>query len=309
MFVTILNRELRGRAMCGVGALQRRWRAAFALMVLSALGNGCVAISDGPTRLYPIAEETQRIRNIIPQIDFLQFVGMDEPQRFKYRNDWVAARMYAIDIQYTSYESGLTRERQGVGFAAAATTLGLTTASGLVAPVATKNLLTGLAGFVTGTRAAYDNDVLLAHSVQWIQSQMRTQRSIVGERILRGLRLPTNEYPIAAALTDLEDYYRAGTFTGGILGTSDALGAEARLAEQLKQDRIEVDFVPSSTGDALQACLTAPHPGITQAQQKKRLVGLMAQPSATGFALAISGQAPAIADDLLQRATQVGFCP
>jgi hypothetical protein len=295
--------------MCGVGVLCRGWGTAMALAIFSALASGCVSVSDGPTRLYPIAEETQQIRNIIPQIDFVQFVGMDEPSRFKYRNDWIAARMYAIDIQYTAYEAGLTRERQGVGFAAAAATLGLTTASGLVAPVATKNLLTGLAGFVTGTRAAYDNDVLLAHSVQWIQSQMRTQRSIVAERILRGIKFPTNEYPIAAALTDLEDYYRAGTFTGGILGTSDALGAEARLAEQLKQDRIEVDFVPTAAGDALEACLMRPHPGVTQAQQKKRLVGLMAQQSSTGFALAISGQAPAIAEDLLQRATQVGYCP
>src|ERR1041385_4658917 len=38
----------------------------------------------------------------------------------------------------------------------------------------------------TGTRAAYDNDILLAHSIQWIQSQMRTQRSLVAERILCG---------------------------------------------------------------------------------------------------------------------------
>jgi hypothetical protein len=295
--------------MCGVGQLRRVWGAPIALAIFSVLASGCVSVSDGPTRLYPIADETQQIRNVVPQIDFIRLVGLDEPARFKYRNDWVAARMYAIDIQYTAYEGALTRERQTVGFGAAAATLGLTTASGLVAPVATKNLLTGLAGFVTGTRAAYDNDVLLAHSVQWIQSQMRTQRSNVAERILRGLKLPTSDYSFAAALTDLEDYYRAGTFTGGILGTSDALGAEARLAEQLKQDRIEVDFVRTTAGDALQTCLTTPHPGVTPAQQKKRLVGLMVQPSATGFALAISGQAPAIADDLLQRATQVGFCP
>jgi hypothetical protein len=286
--------------MRGVGQLRRGWGAPIALTILSGLASGCVAFSDGPTRLYPIAEETQQIRNTIPQIDFVQFVGMDEPSRFKYRNDWIAARMYAIDIQYTAYESGLTRERQGVGFGAAATTIALTTASGLVAPVATKNLLTGLAGFVTGTRAAYDNDVLLAHSVQWIQSQMRTQRSIVAERILRGMKAPTAAYPLAAALTDLEDYYRAGTFTGGMLSTSDTLGAEAKFAELIKQDRIQVGFVATSAGKALQVCLAR--------GGRAGLRSLMTQPSDAGLMALVAGQSPAIAQDLLQRARIAGVC-
>jgi len=47
--------------------------------------------------------------------------------------------MYVIDIQYTAYESGLTRELQSGGLGAAAMTLGLTTASQLFTPVVTKN--------------------------------------------------------------------------------------------------------------------------------------------------------------------------
>jgi hypothetical protein len=171
---------------------------------------------------------------------------MDENTRVKYRNDWIAARMYAIDIQYTAYESALTRERQSVSFGAAATTLGLTTASGLIAPVATKNLLTGLAGFVTGTRAAYDNDILLAHSVQWIQSQMQATRATVYNRILTGMRLSTTAYPLAAALSDLEAYYRAGTFTGGLLATSQVVAGDAQAAEDDKANIVEVKFSPTT---------------------------------------------------------------
>jgi hypothetical protein len=292
-----------------VGELRHRWLVAVALAIWSALASGCVSLSDGPPRLYTIPEETQLIRDNVQQINLVQYASLDEPSRKKIRNDWLGARMYAIDIQYTAYEAALTQERQGVGFGAAATTLALTTASGLIGPVATKNLLTGLAGFVTGTRAAYDNDVLLAHSVQWIQSQMRTQRSIVAERILRGMQLSTTDYPLAAAYTDLEDLYRAGTFTGGMLSTSATLGAEAQLAELVKQDRIEVAYVSTAAGKALGLCVARPHPGFTQAQQKARLVALMPQPSSVGFGLLVIGQSPLVAEAVLQKATLAGICP
>jgi hypothetical protein len=295
--------------MWGVAGLRRAWLVWSALLGVATFTTGCVSISDGPERLYPVSVETQAIRDNIPRIDFIGFVKLSEPERFKYRNDWIAARMYAIDIQYTAYEGGLTKERQNVGFGTTAATLVLTTASQLFTPVVTKNILTGTAGVVTGARAAYDNDVLLAHSVQWIQSQMRTQRSIVAERILRGTRLSTSDYPLAAALTDLEDYYRAGTLTGGILGTSEALGAEARLAELAKQDRIEVSFVSTAAGKALGACLVRPHAGFTQAQQKERLLALMTQRSSRTFELLILGKSPAVAEALLQKATLAGVCP
>jgi hypothetical protein len=169
-------------------------------------------------------------------------------------------------------------------------------------PVVTKNVLTGLAGVVTGSRAAYDNDVLFAHSVQWIQTQMRTQRTFVAERILRGMKLSTADYPMAAALTDLEDYYRAGTFTAGLLGTSEALGAEARLAEDTKGERIEVSFVRVPAAEALRACLR--RPGVTEQQ----LVGLMTQPSRAVFFTVLGGKSPEVAEILLQRARARGIC-
>jgi hypothetical protein len=202
--------------------------------VLGALASGCVSFSDGPARLYTVPEETQLIRDQVQQINLVQYSSLDEASRKRIRNDYIAARMYAIDIQYTPYEAALTKERQGVGFGAAATTVALTTASGLVSPVATKNVLTGLAGFVTGARAAYDSDVLLSHSVQWIQSQMEANRAYVSNRILNGMKQSTTDYPLAAALSDLEAYYRAGTFTGGLLSTSEVIAADAQNAADSK---------------------------------------------------------------------------
>jgi hypothetical protein len=205
----------------------RRWTTVFAPLMVGASVSGCV-VADGPARLYTVAEETQMIRDNIAQINIVQYSSLDEVSRRRLRNDWIAARMYAIDIAYTPYEAALTKERQAVGFGAATSTLALTTAAGLVTPVVTKNVLTGAAGVITGARAAYDSDVLLAHSVTWIQSQMEATRANLSRRILDGMKLSTTDYPLAQALSDLEAYYRAGTFTGGLLSTSQIVAADAQ---------------------------------------------------------------------------------
>jgi hypothetical protein len=258
--------------------------------------SGCASVSGGPPRLFSVDEELAFVR---PQAASFAAASVSAAER----NALIAARMYAIDISYTNYEANLTKERQGVGFGASAATIGLATASTLVTPVKTKDVLTALAGAVTGARAAYEDDILLAHSMQWIQSQMRTQRAFVAERILNGTRMSILDYPLPAALTDLEDYYRAGTFTGGVLATSETVGAEARLAQTLKGDRIEVRFAPSRAARALGDCLLLP--GVTRQQFRD----LMTNPSNANLAAVLSGREPAAAQELLQRARIAGVCP
>jgi hypothetical protein len=240
-------------------------------------------------------------------MNLVEFSRLDEASRVRYRNDWLGGRMYAIDMQYTAYEGALTRERQGVGFGAALATIGLTTASTLVTAVATKDILTGTAGAVTGARAAYDNDVLLAHGVQWIQSQMRAQRARVAQRILIGMRQSSRDYPLAAALSDLEEYYRAGTFTGGIITTGETVAVDAKLSEQLRAPRIEFAFAATPAGQALQSC--ALRPGA-----KVRLLELLAQASPSVnpevFLVTLAGgQSPGVAQNVLARARNLGICP
>jgi hypothetical protein len=117
------------------------------------------------------------------------------------------------------------------------------------------------------------------------------------------MRHSTADYPLAAALSDLEDYYRAGTFTGGLLGTTATLGAEAKFADLLKQDRIEITYDPTVAGRALGACVRR-----SKATADK-LVALMSTPSHAGLAALTAGQFPEVAETLLQKARLAGICP
>jgi hypothetical protein len=286
------------RAAAEQGGVRSRKAMTAASLLIALLASGCASISAGPPRLYAIEEEAAIIRGSLREMNLVEFSRLDEVSRMRYRNDWLAGRMYAMDMQYTAYEAALTRERQGVGFGAAIATIGLTTASTLVSSVATKDILTGTAGAVTGARAAYDSDVLLAHSVQWIQSQMRTRRAQVAERILRGMKASTTNYPLAAALIDLEDYYRAGTFTGGMIATTETLGADARFSEDQKDERLQVTFRGSSARDALEACINL---GGGRKAKIQAIVGAANLPLLLGGSGDVEG--------VLAQARNTGICP
>ena len=78
--------------------------------------HAAIARPFGPGDLKPLLER-QRIDAAI----VVQGACLDSDTDYLFaeadRNDWIAGRMYAIDIQYTVYEGELTRERQAVGFA------------------------------------------------------------------------------------------------------------------------------------------------------------------------------------------------
>ena len=151
------------------------------------------------------------------------------------RNEIIAQRMYAIDVQYTQYENALTREGQEVSFGTLATAGALGTASTLFTPVVTKSVLSGLSTVTLATKGHYDSEVLLAQSIRTIQKQMRSSRNVVAANISAKLIQSVTEYPLSAALSDVEDYYNAGTLTTGVIDTSTTVGIEEAGTKSLKQ--------------------------------------------------------------------------
>jgi len=56
-----------------------------------------------------------------------------------------------------------------------------------------------------------------------VQTQMRANRAEQAALILGNMKCPLATYPIGMALSDLEAYYRAGTFTAGLIKLSDTV--------------------------------------------------------------------------------------
>jgi hypothetical protein len=198
---------------------------------------GCLPSSGTPDRLYPVASEMNFVRTTQEYLvdRYNTFVFSAPAQAKLIRNEIIADRMYAIDVQYTEYESNLTRERQEVGFGTLATAGALGTASTLVTPVVTKSVLSGLSTLTLATKGHYDSEVLLAQTIQTIQKQMRASRNLIAANISAKLVKGVADYPLAAALSDLEDYYNAGTLTTGVIDTSTTVGIQESDSQNIKQ--------------------------------------------------------------------------
>jgi hypothetical protein len=225
---------VRGRAMRSFSACVKfLWAFAVALVL-----SGCIPSTHPPERLFPIAYEMDLIRT--SQGDLASQYSatfLSSPAQAKLiRNEIIAQRMYAIDVQYTLYENALTRETQEVGFGALTTAEGLSTAATLVTPAATKTILSAAATAVLAIKGHYDSQILLAQAMRNIQKQMRASRNMIAAGISAKLVQGVSDYPLSAALSDLEEYYAAGTLTSGVIDTSTTVGIRETETKNIKQD-------------------------------------------------------------------------
>jgi len=213
-----------------------RWFKASLIPCLALTSTSCQTFKGEPERLYSVAEEAAAAREVeLPSIEASYNSATSDGARMLFRNEYVARRMYIIDLDYTEFETALTRERQEFGFASALTAQGLSTAGAVFTPASTVRVLSALASGVNASRGFYDSELLVNKSIQIVQSQMQSKRDDVATRIFSRVRESTLTYSLSAALHDLEDYYRAGTLTSGLIkaAAEAAINAQDSAAQKV----------------------------------------------------------------------------
>jgi hypothetical protein len=238
--------------MRGLGRLRRGWGAFSVIALAGLLLSGCETVRGRPERLIPVAQEAQNARDALPTIAGNYQSATSDNDRKRFRNEYIALRMYIIDAEFTEYEIALTKERGEFGLTTALVVQGLTTAGAVFTPVNTVRTLSALAGGVNASRGFYDSELLANKTIQIIQSQMEAKRDEVATRILQKVDFPPTTYTLPSALHDLEDYYRAGTLTAGLIkATADAGVA----AQQAAADKEIVMMLPGGRFDPTDALM------------------------------------------------------
>lgn len=219
----------------------------FCLMFAAALLSGCLrpaALSE-PDRLYPVSQELEPVR-IAYDDKALWATYLASGDRAGFRNEIISARMYAVDVNYTEYEVRLSREGAEFDLATALANNGLTTASTLVADPASKSILSGAASFVGFGNTAVSDKLLLKQTIQNIESGMRQARNEQAAVILANMKCDARSYPLGMALSDVEIYYRSGTFASGLIKVSENIANATADAKALKESN-----APGRPTDAL----------------------------------------------------------
>jgi hypothetical protein len=147
------------------------------------------------------------------------------------RDSIVQATLVAIDLRYAEFELAFFDQGRGVGFGATVATLGLG-AAGALAGNGTSQILSAISAGITGTREAFNRELMAEQTASALLTAMRAQRNLVALRIREGLARPATQYPLGVALSDLYEYFRAGTLPGGISGLTQLAGVQAQGAQE-----------------------------------------------------------------------------
>jgi hypothetical protein len=292
---------------------QRASAARLACLPIALLLSGCfTTIEGGPPRLFSIAEESAvaRERLVIREDSYYSAFAA---QNKAARNEIIAQRMRAIDTNYYAFEAAILRERQEVGFISSVISIALSGAIPLVNPVATKNALGAVSAGVQGATKAYSDEVLFQKTVQVLATQMRARRDVVAADIVTRMKtLDIEEYPLAMALGDVDEYYAAGTIAGALIEIQKTVSAEGRDSEQRKADAVvRISFGPDSTSDAL---IRFVYPNGVRAgrdrERSARITSLLrAQGNRTPLSIILFDRSPGAAAIRRSLAREVGIVP
>ena len=150
------------------------------------------------------------------------------------RDKFITGRLTMTNIRYIQFVRQMTSERQLLDSAADMLSLGLSLAGASVATAGTKTLLAAIAAGVTGSKQVIDKNYYFEKTIPALVGQMNAERKKALIPILTGIKASLEDYPFAQAVTDLHNYYHAGTFVGAI----QAIQADAGTKEQRQDDVI-----------------------------------------------------------------------
>jgi len=170
------------------------------------------------------------------------------------RNKFITGRVTMMNIRYIQFIRGLTTDKQLLDTATAMLTLGLNIAGASIPAASTKTVLAAIAAGVGGSKEVVDKNYYFDKTIPALVSQMNAERKKALIPLLIGAKTTSlDDYGFEQAVTDLNDYFLAGTFTGAIQGIQVDSAAKAQ-----RQDDIIATLTP----------LTAEHVANKQALTK-----------------------------------------
>lgn len=223
---------------------------AFFLMI------GCRSAQGYPKRPFDLEAEFKMLKPY-HAVDILTVHDAKPAAEKKaHRNEVVNARIRAIDLRFGEFAQNLSRENNWTTLGLEWAVLGLSGAGTLVADAGTKSTLAALSGGFTGAKGSIDKNLFFNKTMPALLTQMEANRKVILTRIRTNLRdMDPADYPLTAALIDLDDYYNAGTLPGAIMSLTAESGRAASEAGEELNRVMTSQFLEDEAGRVLEAFL------------------------------------------------------
>ncbi len=202
-------------------------------VIVLTLSNGCATTRGAPPG-FPTSLEA--LKQLDPQYDeTLNAYYLPGADQRAVRNKFIETRLGAVDTQYLSFKESLYTQAVASNVFVDLATIGLNVAGVATPGASTKTILHGASGGLLGAKASIDKNVFFERTMPALMSQMEALRKTVRARILEGMAKTVDAYPLSQAVSDLQDYYVAGTIPGAIVGvTKDAIVSDGKADEKVE---------------------------------------------------------------------------
>ncbi len=225
--------------MTRMNPTNRRFPVALALV----LAVGCAAIQNpgAPDQSFDEDKDIQALEEQFGQASAIKQV-LAGPQTVATRNQFIAGRLTLINLQYIKFIRKFSASKAQLESAFDLLVTGVGLATTVTGGETVKAALGAVSAGLGATRTSIDKNFFYEKTVPVLITAMNAQRKTALIPILQGVKSDIDQYPLPMALTDLSEYYLAGTFTGALQAIEKDAGVKEAVAEQ----RIEIVRSPAA---------------------------------------------------------------
>lgn len=206
------------------------------VMVATVMVSACSSLRNGgsPDPSFDLSADLEQIsKEFESATNISNFYKTAAADRADARNRFISGRLVQIDLQYLRFIRTLTSDKQQLDAATDIANMTLNLAGTLVGGARAKTNLAATAAGIGGAKTTIDKDFYYEKSIEALVATMNARRKEVLLPILSGLGTSIDQYPFERALTDLHQYYLAGTLNGAI----HFINAQAAQSEA-KSDKV-----------------------------------------------------------------------
>ena len=169
-------------------------------------------------------------------------------EKERIRNEEIDRRLAVIDANFKKYEIALAKENVQSDFLVAVIQVGLGGA-GAIASQTVSQILSAVGGGLAGVKEAYGKAALFEKALSALIQQMIASRKAILVKIYEGRAQSIVDYPLSAAVQDLDAYYFAGSLPGAVIATS----ADATVKNNQAEKKLKNLFVRGPVPKDVQA--------------------------------------------------------
>jgi hypothetical protein len=212
----------------------RRFAVLGLSLVLFLHGFGCTNLryAGAPPPSYNVNKDLKQLaEQFKPATAVSNYYLLPNPTP-KDRDVVISARMVMINLEYLKWLRKVTAEKQFLDTATDVLIMSLNLAATAAGGEGTKVVLSAISAGVVGSKTSIDKHYFYEKTVPALIAAMNAQRKVVLERILIGMKGGLEDYSFEQALSDVYEYYQAGTFMGAVMAIQSDSGAKEKKADE-----------------------------------------------------------------------------